>query len=140
MDLREAPQYDALSYVWGPTTPPKTLRIEGRNISIPIIPNLHAALHALCSDNSLQYLWVDAVCINQMDMEEKEYQVAMMADIYISAATVRIYLGKSLLKRPGLLGYWNRMPTLLGEPLDEITARLEIQIPDILNDYLDFIF
>lgn len=41
----------------------------------------------------LSALWVDAVCINQCDDEERYQQVARMADIYSSAAKVVIWLG-----------------------------------------------
>ena len=39
-------------------------------------------------------LWIDAVCINQMDQAEKSIQVATMAEIYRRADGVFIWLGK----------------------------------------------
>jgi len=39
------------------------------------------------------YLWVDAVCINQSDLEERSHQVALMAEIYTRAQSVLVWLG-----------------------------------------------
>ncbi|RYP79954.1 hypothetical protein DL770_006429 [Monosporascus sp. CRB-9-2] len=38
-------------------------------------------------------LWVDAICINQGDIEERNEQVSMMRDIYSSSKRVLIRLG-----------------------------------------------
>ncbi|PSN74825.1 hypothetical protein BS50DRAFT_452007, partial [Corynespora cassiicola Philippines] len=37
-------------------------------------------------------LWVDAICINQTNLEEQEQQVALMQDICKLAARVLVYL------------------------------------------------
>lgn len=42
-----------------------------------------------------RYLWIDAICINQDDIAEKNSQVAMMAEIYKKATRVNIWLGES---------------------------------------------
>jgi hypothetical protein len=39
------------------------------------------------------YIWADAICINQSDVEEKTEQVRMMGDIYEAAQIVVIWLG-----------------------------------------------
>lgn len=38
-------------------------------------------------------LWVDAICINQLDLQERSYQVNIMADIYKAASCVMVWLG-----------------------------------------------
>jgi len=40
-------------------------------------------------------LWVDAVCIDQSDVEEKSHQVALMPEIYFTATKVLCWLGTS---------------------------------------------
>ncbi|RWA07059.1 hypothetical protein EKO27_g8045 [Xylaria grammica] len=40
-----------------------------------------------------QHLWIDAVCINQADVDERSQQVAFMNRIYRQAATVYVWLG-----------------------------------------------
>ena len=40
-------------------------------------------------------LWIDAICINQGDVSERNAQVSMMAQIYSSAAVVVVWLGQA---------------------------------------------
>ena len=40
----------------------------------------------------LRRLWIDAICINQASLKEKNQQVPMMADIYGGAARVLVWL------------------------------------------------
>jgi hypothetical protein len=39
-------------------------------------------------------MWIDAVCINQNDLEERGDQVQIMALIYAYAAKVTVWLGE----------------------------------------------
>ena len=43
----------------------------------------------------ITHLWVDALCINQDDQEERARQIAMMGDIYSHAANVIVWLGEA---------------------------------------------
>jgi hypothetical protein len=38
-------------------------------------------------------LWVDAICINQIDLQERNHQVNIMAEIYKAASCVVVWLG-----------------------------------------------
>lgn len=62
---------------------------------IQITTNLYAALHQLASDRSLGRLWVDAICIDQTDDEEKNWQVVTMGSIYKGAHLTVAWLGPS---------------------------------------------
>jgi hypothetical protein len=101
--LADAPEYAALSYVWG--DPSDTLAedifVDGK--SCAVTPNLSAALHEIrkfCEehrwrdDDFPRYLWVDAVCINQADTAEKSHQVALMGEIYSGAEEVISWVGR----------------------------------------------
>lgn len=44
-------------------------------------------------DNGADYLWADAICINQADIDEKSMQVSMMDKIYSLATHVIAWLG-----------------------------------------------
>jgi hypothetical protein len=46
-------------------------------------------------EQDVRYLWVDAVCLNQMDNGEKSVQVGLMGDIYRQARRVLICLGEA---------------------------------------------
>ncbi|KAI4866128.1 HET-domain-containing protein [Hypoxylon rubiginosum] len=97
--LDSNPIYNALSYVWGD---PASARNPGNTISIdgsdfPVTTNLLAALRSLRPSAEAAdpiTLWVDAVCINQADLDERGQQVSMMRDIYASAEQVVIWLGE----------------------------------------------
>jgi hypothetical protein len=107
--------YHAISYYWGSTldldvvtvhtatnssTGLYTTKADAKNaFQIPITKSLAAALRQLrdshqAADGPL-VLWTDAICINQLDLEERAQQVAMMRTIYVSAASVWIWLGES---------------------------------------------
>lgn len=87
--------YHALSYTWGSQTLDHSMTViedYSRRV-LPITQNLHAALQKLRHTTIQRLLWVDAVCINQEDYEERSHQVSRMADIYKSAEKVVIWLG-----------------------------------------------
>lgn len=85
--------YDALSYVWGPESNQHFIHIDGREVSVRA--NLYAALSHLQDRFLERILWIDAICINQNDNEEKSRQVQFMARIYAKASSVIVWLGKA---------------------------------------------
>jgi len=99
MDKR-ACLYEALSYCWYQSEKPnsmsettKWISIDGRRL--PITENLHDALLRLRDDFFGRVMWVDAVCINQGDMEERGHQVRSMTEIYSKANRVVVWLGEA---------------------------------------------
>lgn len=60
---------------------------------IEVTQNLATALIYLRHTSEARILWIDALCINQEDMEERSSQVARMADIYRLAHRVVVWLG-----------------------------------------------
>jgi hypothetical protein len=50
------------------------------------------ALRVLCA-NRRQFLWIDALCINQEDDRQRGHQVEMMGSVYLQASEVLIWLG-----------------------------------------------
>lgn len=89
------PRYDALSYIWGDVNPPQTL-IVNRNFTLQITPNLAQALSDVRHPFKARMLWVDAVCINQSDLEEKSKQVQAMGTTFANARCVRAYLNAEI--------------------------------------------
>ncbi|KAM0798438.1 heterokaryon incompatibility protein-domain-containing protein [Usnea florida] len=90
--LRNHPAYKALSYCWGEVKDLETIDIDGYVFSIG--PNLKAALQNIRHPEESTYLWVDAICINQEDTAERNYQVPLMHEIYHQAVQVIVWLGK----------------------------------------------
>lgn len=75
VSLPASPKYKALFYCWGGGTEERTINIEGE--SLKITPSLDVALCQLQHENH-DPLWIDTVCINQDDVEEKANQVPRM--------------------------------------------------------------
>ncbi|KUI56384.1 Heterokaryon incompatibility protein 6, OR allele [Cytospora mali] len=98
-------EYSALSYCWGsfnrmekvllrvPDDKDHTNTVE---YTLDVTSTLHDALKHLrpVSGDPLR-LWVDYVCINQRDLDERANQVAIMPYIYSRATQVHIWLGVS---------------------------------------------
>jgi hypothetical protein len=91
VDLADLPSYECLSYTWGRSDPSCVLWLDEN--MIPISDNLDLALRCLQLEDQPRLLWVDFVCINQMDLTERKNQVQLMHDIYSSAKKVVAYLG-----------------------------------------------
>lgn len=83
-------EYIALSYVWGTDLPTYKIILDG--VDILVRPNLWFFLHYARETLSETNLWVDNLCINQTDEEEKNSQVALMGRIYTQAIKVRSWL------------------------------------------------
>lgn len=86
------PPYTALSYAWGSKR--KCCVLWCGTHSIPITASLDAALRAVRKSTWTLLIWVDAVCINQDDVYEKNSQVANMFYIYSGATSVLVWLGQ----------------------------------------------
>lgn len=85
--------YLALSYAWGDPVKVKQVRCNDQMIGIG--SNLHQALIHLRHARFDRIIWVDALCINQDDFDERGHQVRNMRTIYEKAREVLVWLGKA---------------------------------------------
>jgi hypothetical protein len=92
----ERPKFQALSYMWGDEHAKESIILDGCEFAVR--KNLRDALGHLRKRARDTLLWIDALCINQRDMEERNTQLRMMSQIYFRASTVVIWLGKKYLK------------------------------------------
>lgn len=92
-DVEAAPHYTALSYTWGSPKDMSPTPIWIDNKPLKVRNNLMSALRALRHHQEDRTYWIDAICINQADVSEKNHQVASMARIYQGAEAVKIWLG-----------------------------------------------
>ena len=115
--------YNALSYVWGDQTEQKPLLINDSEAYIG--RSLYDALINLRRRDTSLRIWVDAVCINQNDLEERSRQVQRMGDVYAAAKEVFIWLGKArgLSRTLEDVREWMAHATL-PRPGDKLAARL----------------
>jgi len=87
--------YDALSYVWGNPKVTRPIYIGQLERKLPVTTNLYAALLHLRNSSLERIIWIDAICIDQKNGEEKAQQIPLMAKIYSQASRVLVWLGEA---------------------------------------------
>ena len=88
----EALPYDALSYTWGDPDQIHVIYLDDREGELSVRKNCYNALSHLRRREEDRLLWIDAICINQDDMEERAHQVSLMNEIYNGASKVVVSL------------------------------------------------
>ena len=92
------PRYEALSYTWDTADNQTILYVESDDqnalpSTLEIQQNLASALKHLRLLDETRTLWVDAVCIDQISIAERNSQVTRMASIYRCAHSVVAWIG-----------------------------------------------
>ncbi|KAK2001876.1 hypothetical protein LX36DRAFT_652879 [Colletotrichum falcatum] len=100
VSLNDNPPFTALSYVWGDASVTKPIVLNSRQFQVT--KNLFDALQQL-QDHWINAfperhpqtfrIWIDALCINQQDVAERNQQVQLMRQIYSTAELVFSWLG-----------------------------------------------
>ncbi|KAH6659958.1 heterokaryon incompatibility protein-domain-containing protein [Truncatella angustata] len=92
-------RYAALSHVWGLPDSSQSIIVNGR--LFPVSTNLLEFLKShrrRCRNTSevrMLPLWIDSICVNQMDIAERNSQAMLMKPIYQNAGMVVSWLGTS---------------------------------------------
>ncbi|KAL8964622.1 MAG: hypothetical protein Q9183_004327 [Haloplaca sp. 2 TL-2023] len=106
-DLSDAPRYEALSYTWGSTIQDQPIKIHfGPNVppnqsavfkteEILVTKHLHSAIRRLRQPTHSRTVWVDQLCINQTNIQERNAQVRLMAEVYRKAERTVVWLGEA---------------------------------------------
>lgn len=92
VSLDQRPDFETVSYVWGDRKAERAIEVSGQSISIT--NNLYAGLLRLRHVKEGRTLWIDQICINQWDLEEKAAQVALMRDIYRQCTQCVTWMGE----------------------------------------------
>jgi hypothetical protein len=88
------PSYEALSYAWGTAEDPTNIYVgNSKDYFLSVSKNLACALDHLRFKESSRTLWIDAICVDQQNLEERSQQVGRMADIYRLAERVIVWVG-----------------------------------------------
>jgi Heterokaryon incompatibility protein (HET) len=99
--LSQNPEYEALSYTWGIAYATLPIIVDGKDMTVT--ENLRQALINLRSLVKNRVLWIDAICINQSNVHERNHQVQQMGEIYSRASEVTIWLGLETETGTGIL-------------------------------------
>ena len=92
-DSTKAPDYEALSYIWGDAKERRFIQVNG--CPFQVTANLEFALRYLRLPSVTRVLWIDAICINQRDLSEKTCQVRRLRQNYFNAARVLVWSGEA---------------------------------------------
>lgn len=92
--LENNPSYEALSYTWGDPSKFGTLLCTETGTELGVTQNCLIALRRLRWKDRRRTLWIDAICIDQKNIVERNNQVQLMSKIYEHADKVLAYLGE----------------------------------------------
>lgn len=96
--VEECLSYTAVSYAWGDSVAAGTIRVglnDDVGTDLGVADNLLRFLRVqsrMITEPKL--FWIDAICINQKDIRERNHQVGLMKLIYINADDVYVWLGR----------------------------------------------
>lgn len=94
--LEDVPAFEALSYRWGfgsedDNLQYRTILVDGKTLRVP--KSAWELLHARSSLYHDRIVWIDAICINQKDLEEKASQIPLMDRIYSKSQRTIVWPG-----------------------------------------------
>ncbi|KIN09170.1 hypothetical protein OIDMADRAFT_23873 [Oidiodendron maius Zn] len=158
--LHESFRFSALSYAWlDKEIETHTYVIEcslpssPRRCLVKITINCHRALEQIRKRFGSVTIWVDSICINQDDDDEKADQIPLMQQIFAGAETLLVWLGPGSEESDRAVAYVKRFATW-GERLplaylatqSEDEGKLELQkfrqkvwmdVPGRLRSFID---
>lgn len=89
--LKDSPTFQALSYAWGSEADLKGIYVNDQVMHVT--SNLRSALRHLRRKHESRVLWVDAICIDQKNLEEKSEQIGRMGDFYRASTKTILWIG-----------------------------------------------
>lgn len=132
LDTRKGPilRYEAISYTWEgqSRSPDHFILCRGKDDTLSrlnLTANTNEALRRVRLRHEDRYIWVDAICIDQSSMEDKQRQIANMGFVYSLAQRVLVWLGDNV-TRDGLLTIKYIQELAMHNPTD-IDSRCQLQ-------------
>jgi hypothetical protein len=98
--LEDSPAYTALSYCWGPPEKRTIIGLQRKrfiirqNLADFLFNERERRRFEPGSADAYNWMWIDALCIDQTNVTERNHQVNLMSNIYQRAEQVQIWLGK----------------------------------------------
>lgn len=85
-------RYETVSYAWGNAHERAPIKVDDFCMSVPA--SSVQVLRRVRNRHTTRLVWIDAICINQADNEERGQQVALMGEIYTNTVRNLIWLGE----------------------------------------------
>lgn len=111
--LADVPFYEAISYTWG--VEEKDCYIRCNKKKLAITANCEAALKHSYRNLGARCIWIDAICIDQSNMDERSRHVEMMGEIYNLAKRVIIWLGLGVPESDLAIEFLSRFKEIYGK-------------------------
>jgi hypothetical protein len=125
--------FEALSYCWGSMEPECYICIAGCRFRTT--PNLKLALYRLRDAVKIRKFWIDAICIDQTNNEEKSHQILLMRDIYFHARQTIVWLGEESERSQTALGMCSRLTSAYGNAY--LKQELGVDVEALYNEFLN---
>ncbi|KAF2192390.1 HET-domain-containing protein [Zopfia rhizophila CBS 207.26] len=106
--------YESISYCWGVNKADAKIECDGR--VIPVTKNLCSALRHLRNEHTDRTIWIDAICINQGDVDERGYQVSLMKDIFQKSKRTVVWLGEESDETDAAIKLMKELASLFTDP------------------------
>jgi hypothetical protein len=87
-------KYLAISYRWGDSKVVSTMPCDGDDKKLCITQSVLSILETVLQCGRTIHVWIDALCIDQKNLDEKSHQVGLMKDVYKNAYEVVVCLGE----------------------------------------------
>lgn len=89
--LEDRPRYEVLSYVWGEQEASRPILLNDRPWSVrPVLAN---ALRRLRYEDADRHIWVDALCIDQIEPQDRINQIGLIKEIHGRCDRCLVWLG-----------------------------------------------
>ena len=126
-----APEYEGLSYVWGDPTDKTAVTCNGTGITVTT--NFRNALGRIRNPSESKTVWVDALCLNQADVGEKNVHVPIMGHVYSQATNTVIFIGEASHHEAAAAEYGIMA---ISDMLDALRADMGIASDDFGDDFM----
>jgi len=89
--IDDAPAYYAISYTWGDPADMTEITVNGKPLTVR--RNCEYVLQQAFATKASRHYWIDAICIAQTSIQERNHQVGIMGKIYSGAKHVFACVG-----------------------------------------------
>lgn len=138
--LDDPPSYCALSYVWGECSEGHKILVDQKDMYVK--QKLYEALQHLRSHEETHTFWIDAICINQLDLAEKGAQVRKMQDIYGRSNEILIWLGpeangsaSAIALASSISAYWSDQGLNLNDAESDFRSRSAADLSTLFDSH-----
>jgi Heterokaryon incompatibility protein (HET) len=139
MKLNNPPKFEAISYVWGNFINQGKILCSSKACKtrkeIRFTANGENALRRMQYTLTERLIWIDAICIDQSNLSERNHQVSIMAKIYAAAQQVLVWLPSG---DGWPLEIYDYDPEVLRESLDSKPEYL-LEYPELVRIDLEYL-